>query len=268
MAIIPNSLSKIGIKTHFLCYASVFHKRLLPSVNEFCYNVFYLLIDISKTKELETRFLSLNKFNIFSFYNQDHCKPNNTNLEVWIREILTQNNLNHKIQQIFLLTHPRILGYVFNPVSFWFCLNEKEELIAVLAEVNNTFGENHNYLIFNQNHAPISSEQWIIAEKEFHVSPFFKVSGSYKFRFIFTKTKVAAYIDYFEKDSSKQLITNVVCAKENLQDKTLLKAFLTIPFLTLKLIVLIHWQALKLLFKKNKYIPKPIQKNHNLTLSK
>ncbi len=257
----------MAIKNHFLCHASVFHKRLLPSVNQFCYKVFYLLIDISETKKLRTSLLSLNKFNLFSFYNKDHCKPNGKNLEIWIREILYKNNLNHKIHQIFLLTHPRILGYVFNPVSFWFCLNEKQELLAVLAEVNNTFGENHNYLIFNQNHAPISSEQWLSTKKEFHVSPFFKVSGSYKFRFIFTKTKVAAYIDYFEKDSSKQLITNVVCTRQNLEDKTLIKAFLAIPFVTLKLIFLIHWQALKLLLKKNRYITKPIQKNHNLTLS-
>lgn len=251
---------------HFICSAKVFHKRLQPNINQFCYNVFYLLIDIAEVANLKTRFLSLNKFNIFSFYNKDHAKPKGDNLEKWIKEILAQQNLNHKIKKIFLLTHPRVVGYVFNPVSFWFCLDENQQLLAVLAEVNNTFGENHNYLIFNQDHTPINQDSWIEAQKEFHVSPFYKVSGSYKFRFIFKENQIAAYIDYFEKDSSKQLLTSVICKKENLNDKILIKYFLAIPLVTLKLIILIHYQALKLLIKGNKYITKPEQKKHNLTL--
>ena len=256
------------IKSSFLCLAQVFHKRLAPSINQFSYRVFYICFDIAKTKNICSKFLSLNRFNFFSFYEKDHGRRDGSSLDSWIKEILLSQNINFHVKKIFLMTHPRILGYAFNPVSFWFCLNEQEELIAVLAEVNNTFGENHNYLIFNHDCSPIQSNQWFDADKQFHVSPFFEVKGSYKFRFIFDRNKIAAWIDYLSDSKQKSLLTNVVCRKINLNDRALLVQFFTIPLMTLKVITLIHWQALKLLFKGNKYIPKPIKLIKNLTINK
>lgn len=243
------------------------HKRLKPSVNQFSYRIFYLCFDISKTSQLASKFLSLNKFNLFGFYCKDHGKRDGSSLEVWIREILSAQNLNQRVRKIFLMTHPRILGYAFNPVSFWFCLDEEENLIAVLSEVNNTFGENHNYLVFNRNNSPITENQWFDAKKQFHVSPFFLVKGSYKFRFIFNQKKIAAWIDYFSDSVEKSLLTAVICKKENLSDFSLLRHFFKIPLMTVKVILLIHWQALKLLLKKNKYIPKPPKNSLNLTIN-
>lgn len=257
----------MAIKSSFLCSAKVFHKRLQPKINKFSYRVFYLCFDITKTQNLRSKFLSVNRFNFFSFYEKDHGKRDKTDLNFWIREILSQQNLNQKISKIFLMTHPRILGYAFNPVSFWFCLNEKEELITVLAEVNNTFGENHNYLIFNSDYSTIKSNQWFGADKQFHVSPFFEVKGSYKFRFIFDENKIAVWIDYFANSNEKTLLTSVNCDNIALKDLNLIKQFFSIPLMTFKVIFLIHWQAIKLLFKKNKYISKPTPLTKKLTLN-
>ena len=251
-----------------ICLADVWHKRLLPSVNAFSYRVFYLCFDISQTQKITSKLLSWNRFNLFSFYDKDHFKEEESSLESWIRKILSNHNLDHKTKRIFLLTHPRILGYVFNPVSFWFCLDENENLIAVLAEVNNTFGENHNYLIFNHNYAPIEQNQWFDAKKEFHVSPFFEVQGSYKFRFIFNQNKVAAWINYLGDDGHKNLLTSVICKKIEASDSVLLRQFLLFPLMVFKVIFLIHWQALKIWVKGNKYIPKPIAKKFKLTINK
>jgi DUF1365 family protein len=251
-----------------LCLAKVWHKRLKPSINSFSYRVFYLCFDVAKIAEIRSKFLSLNRFNLFSFYEKDHGKRDGSGLEVWIRKILAQHDLNDSTKRIFLFAHPRVLGYVFNPVSFWFCLDAKENLIAVLCEVNNTFGENHNYLVFNRNHSPIQPNQWLEAEKEFHVSPFFEVRGSYKFRFIFNEKQVAAWIDYLLEDQQKNLLTSVICRQVKPSNSKLLLQFFTIPLMTLKVVFLIHYQALKLVLKKNKYIAKPKQKSIQLTLIK
>lgn len=251
-----------------LCISDVWHKRLKPSVNSFSYLVFYLCFDISKTKNLCSKFLSLNHFNLFSFYNKDYGKRDESSLEDWIREILTKHELDNCIKRIFLFTHPRVLGYVFNPVSFWFCLDNKENLMAVLCGVSNTFGENHNYLIFNHDHSPIQANQWFEAKKEFHVSPFFEVKGIYKFRFIFNQKKIAVWINYLSDNKQKSLMTSMICRKiENLSDAKLIWQFFIIPLMTFKVFFLIHYQALKLVIKNNKYIPKPRQKSTRTTLN-
>lgn len=248
-----------------LCHAKVMHKRLQSKVNQFTYKVFYLCFDIAKTAKLQSKFLSVNRFNLFSFYNRDHGKRDKSSLESWIQEILRSKNLNEKVTQIFLLTHPRVLGHVFNPVSFWFCLDVKKNLIAVLCEVNNTFGENHNYLICNKDHAPIEQNQWFESNKDFHVSPFFQRTGKYQFRFFFDEKSIAADINYFCDGAQKSLITTLRSKNEKLSDSLLIKAFCNIPLMTLKVIFLIHYQALKLVIKGIKYVPQPQKKTFNLT---
>ena len=252
------------INNFSICLAGIWHKRLRPSVNEFFYRVFYLCFDVTKTPEIISKLLSWNRFNLFSFYDKDHAKLDGANLENWIRDILSNHDLSGKTKRIFLLTHPRVLGYVFNPVSFWFCLNDKEELIAVVAEVNNTFGENHNYLIFNPDHAPIGPNQWFDAKKEFHVSPFFTREGKYRFKFDYTHEKFVVFIDYFNEEKLL-LNTSLVALRKPLNDINLIKAFFTIPFVTFKVIILIHYQALKIVFKGIKYIKKPAQLSNKIT---
>lgn len=268
----------------FLSIAKVFHKRLSPRVNQFSYDVFYLGFDIAKISQIRRALLGVDSFNIFSFYSKDHggrdCgkgsgplrgqtpkHSSENNIEQWIRQILDEKNLNQKVKNIFLVTHPRLFGYVFNPVSFWFCLDENKNLIAVLCEVNNTFGEHHDYLIFNHNHAPIEENQEFEAQKDFHVSPFFTREGKYKFRFKFSSKNIFVAINYFSNDDQPLLLTTVSCKNIALNNRNLLKLFFAIPFVTFKVLALIHFQALKIIFKKIKYIKKPQQKTHKITFN-
>ncbi len=247
---------------HKFCQAKVFHIRNFPKKNSFLYNVYYLLFDIEKIP-FKSKFLSFEKFNLFSFYSKDHCKHNQAeNLTDWIYNILREENI--KPYKVFLMAHPRVLGYVFNPVSFWFCLNEKEELIAVLAEVNNTFNEAHSYLIYNQDKSPITKNQEHFAKKEFHVSPFLKREGKYRFKFDYNAQKIRVFIDYFFEDKL-MLQTSLNSECKPLSDWQLIKSFFTIPFLTFKVIILIHYQALKIVFKGIKYIKKPVPLSHQIT---
>jgi len=251
---------------HNLCFAKVFHKRFWPRQNQFLYQVYYLLINLDEIEKIKSKFLSLNKFNIFSFYNKDHAKHNqikgSNNLRNWINNILKAENIEAK--KVMLLCHPRIFGYVFNPASFWFCFDEKDRLIAVLSEVQNTFGEAHSYLIYNQNLEEILPSQEHFAKKEFHVSPFFKREGKYRFKFDYSREKIKVFIDYFDEDKLL-LQTYLVAVSKPINDYELTKAFFAIPFVTLKVIILIHYQALKIVFKGIKYVKKPSQLSNRIT---
>jgi hypothetical protein len=152
---------------------------------------------------------------------------------------------------------PRVLGYAFNPVSFWLCLDEKKNIRAVLCDVNNTFGENHKYLCSNEKASVIKPEHWIEAEKLFHVSPFLKREGKYEFRFSLKNKDLKIWINFYNKEGKKQLITSLIGTLESLTKHSLRKNFWKHPLVTLKTIYLIHWQALKLILKGIKYIPKP-----------
>jgi len=276
---------------HKFCKAKVFHARNFPKKNSFLYNVYYLLLDIDYL-ETKTKFFSFNKFNLFSFYKKDYLKiSDQNNWPLSLRDTATRptlvgnptrmsmghagNNLRNAIEDILnkenikphkvlLMTHPRLFGYAFNPVSFYFCLNEKDQLISVLAEVNNTFGETHYYLIYNQDHSLIDGAQDHFAKKEFHVSPFFKREGRYRFKFEYNPQKIKVFIDYFS-DNKLMLQTSLIADVKPLSDWRLIKAFFTIPLLTLKVIILIHYQALKIILKGIKYITKPAQLSNKIT---
>lgn len=248
----------------FITKAKVFHKRLNPIINKFTYEVFYICFNIEDLSKINSKFLSVDKFNLFSIYQKDYGLKDGSNIKDWIYGIVKDYKISN-VDKIYLLTHPKILNCGFNPVSFWFCLDKDEDIVAVLAEVNNTFRECHKYLIFNEDGSPIKSDQWLEAKKDFHVSPFYMIKGHYKFRFQFSKKRVAIWIDYY--DDKKTLLTSLIGNNINLSDKIILKSFFKYPFMLLKVITLIHWQALKLFIKGAKYIKKPDQKKHNLTLS-
>ncbi len=250
-----------------LVNASVMHKRLRPRINQFVYKAYYICFNIAKISELKSLFFSINKFNIFSINNRDYGAKDGSNIESWIRKILQEENIKAD-GEIFLFTHPRVFGYVFNPVTFWFCLNAKSQLIAVLAQVNNTFGEHHNYLIFEKNGDAINEQKFYEANKEFHVSPFMNLEGKYQFRFVFKEQKIAVFINYYNNLGEEMLLTSVIGKRLNLKAATLFKNFFSIPFLTFKVITLIHYQALKLVIKKIKYIAKPIKPINKITKSK
>lgn len=256
----------MAIESKFISYSDVFHKRTTPRENAFNYHVFYICFDINKINDLKSKLFSINRFNIFSFYEKDHGLKDGSSIKDWAQNLFKSHNIQN-IDKIFLHTHPRIFGYVFNPVSFWIALDKNENIRAIIAQVNNTFNESHCYLIYNHDGSQILPDQWFEADKEFHVSPFYQTEGSYKFRFIFNQKNIAVWIDYFINE--KTLLTSVVSKKRvSLNDINLAQALIAIPFMTLKVIILIHWQALKIFIKKIKYIPKPLQRNIKITQNK
>lgn len=247
--------------------AKVMHKRFFPKVNAFTYGAYYLALPLSKLHhEITTENFAINKPGILSFYEKDHGDYQG-NLHGWVNNILKDNKLDNKVSDIILIAMPRILGYVFNPVSFYFFLDEKANLRAVLCEVNNTFGETHSYLCANKNGSIINSDDWLEANKLFHVSPFLEREGYYKFRFSLKDNKLGIWIDFYNKDAKKQLVTSLVGSLQPLTKSNLRKAVLKHPLVSLKTIFLIHWQAIKLIAKGIKYIPKPKQLKERLSHS-
>lgn len=230
--------------------AHVVHKRLFPKVNAFHYGIYYLALPLPAASV---------PGRLASFHREDVGLRDGSDPTPWVRDILAEYDLDHKTQHIILVTMPRVLGYVFNPVSFYFCMDDSHALRAVLCEVHNTFGEQHNYLCANADHAPITADQWLEAEKVFHVSPFLKRHGDYKFRFDFTADALGIWIDYYDADQQKQLVTSLTGTFAPLTSQALQHAFWRHPLVAVKAISLIHWQALKLLLRGIRFITKPAQ---------
>jgi DUF1365 family protein len=238
------------------------HGRLIPKRNFFTYGIYYLFLPLS---QLENLLIKDKHFAPISFCPNDHGPCDGSDLNVWIRNILAEYGLSEANGEVTLVCMPRILGYVFNPVSFWLCQDKDGHLRAVVCEVNNTFGERHNYICAHEDHRPITSGDTLRGNKVFHVSPFLKREGAYEFRFDLKEDTFGVWIDFYNADAKKQLVTSLTGSMISMTSKTLRKAFWRYPLVTLKAIILIHWQALKLIFKGIKYIPKPPQKQKNLT---
>jgi len=235
--------------------SKIFHKRFLPKINKFNYSGFYVKFSIEDLHKLESKFFSLNKFNLFSFYEKDHGYRDGSSLSLWVSETLSKAGIKNFSGKVILQAFPRVLGYVFNPVCFWYCYSGNA-IVAIICEVNNTFGENHNYVIKN-----VTNEKIKILPKEFHVSPFYDIKGEYKFDF--TKKNFVKIGYYF--DGELQLNTGIMGKEIRWSDLNLLKIFLRYPFYTLIVIMLIHFQAIKLYFKRIKYFSKPIKLSKDTT---
>lgn len=253
----------MAIKNNYLLLADVMHERLQPKNHKFIYKGFYLAFPLSKISQIKNKILAYNKPGIFSFYDKDHGTKDGSKLDVWIRNILKKENVNGADGEIILVTYPRVAGFLFNPVSFWFCLNKKNDLVAVLAEVNNTFGESHNYLI-TKDSGSITKDDWLEAKKVFHVSPFMEVKGKYYFRFYYTEEKIAVWLNY-ETDSGMMLKTYIIGERDNLNTGSSLKMLLRFPFITIVTLFRIHLHAVKLFIKGIKFYKKPEPPKDELT---
>lgn len=245
----------MGLEPSIL-FGNVMHKRLFPKVNSFAYGIYYLVFPLSAAKNLPIPF---NRRGFLSFYDRDHGACDGSDLESWARGILADYKITQADGEIVLVCMPRVLGYVFNPVSFWLCRDKAGALRAVLCEVHNTFGERHTYICAHTDHSAILPADILKAEKVFHVSPLLKREGHYTFRFDMSEKKFAAWIDFHDGAGRKQLVTALNGALEPMNAASLRKAFWRYPLVTFKAIVLIHWQALKLLAKGIGYIAKPLQ---------
>lgn len=248
--------------TPSMLFGTVMHKRLLPKINAFQYGIYYMAFPLSK---IDTLPMARNRFSLLSFYDRDHGERNGRSLEKWARNILSEYQITDADGEIVLVCMPRVLGYVFNPVSFWLCYDKNQNIRAILCEVRNTFGERHTYLCAHDDGRPIEGNETLTGQKVFHVSPFLKREGHYTFRFDIQETKMGVWIDFYNDDGNKQLITSLIGTLKNMTSSTLNYAFWRYPLVTLKAIFLIHWQALKLVAKGIKYIPKPQQEKDKIS---
>jgi len=225
----------------------VMHRRLRPAVHAFVYPVFYIQLPVRDLAAGNCRIFSVDRGNLLSFHTRDHGARDGSPLLPWIQAQLRQRGLPDD-GEITLQCFPRVLGYVFNPVSFWFCRNRAGELIAVLAEVNNTFGGRHSYLLHNPAGAPLVDGQELRAEKCFHVSPFNEIAGGYRFRFHLARGQEIARIDY--DDAEGELLHTAISGKAQAWSAgALLGTFARMPFLTAGVMIRIHWQAFRLWLK-------------------
>ncbi|MFO1371821.1 MAG: DUF1365 domain-containing protein [Candidatus Competibacteraceae bacterium] len=230
-----------------LFLGQVMHRRLRPAVNAFVYPVFYVQLPVNALATASGPLFAVDRPNLLSFHQKDHGPRDGRLLWPWIQEQLRARGLPDD-GDIVLQTFPRVLGYVFNPVSFWFCHNRAGALIAVLAEVNNTFGGHHHYWLRNPDGSPLRDGQILKADKAFHVSPFCTVQGGYRFRFQCERGVSRVRIDY--DDGEGELLLTAISGKpQPWTTRSLLAAFLRMPFLTAGVMARIHWQALRLWFK-------------------
>ncbi len=244
--------------------ANVMHGRLFPKRNNFTYGIYYLSLPLSQLNETA---LAYNKFGALSFHDKDHGACDGSSLQNWAKSLLARYKLDQADGEIVLVCMPRVLGYVFNPVSFWLCYNQDHSLRAVICEVHNTFGERHSYICAHEDQRPILKNDVLEGQKLFHVSPFLAREGKYHFRFDVFSRNFAAWIDYYDHEGKKQLVTSLIGAKIVLNKDNLSHVFWRYPLVTIKAITLIHWQALKLISKGIKYIKRPEQlfKKHSAT---
>jgi DUF1365 family protein len=237
-----------------LLVADVAHARHMPKRNAFHYGVYYLCFALDDLSQLgKLSLLSYNRFNLFSFHDRDYGKRDGSSLDEWIHGMLKEWDIPQADGRIILLTLPRLMGYVFNPVSFWFCLDKQGGLRAVLSEVSNTFGDRHCYISFHDDRRPITQNDLLRADKVFHVSPFIEIKGHYMFRFAYRENKVGVWIDHHD-ENGLMLTTSLIGKRQPLTSGGLLKCFFRYPLVTLKVISLIHYQALKLWLKGIRYI--------------
>ena len=225
----------------------VTHRRLRPRRHRLRYSIFYLLIDLDEIDRLprSLRLFSHNRFNLFSVNDRDHGDGSEATLRQQVQCHLRDAGIEAG-GPIRLLTMPRILGYVFNPLSIYFCHRTDESLAAILYEVNNTFGQRHNYLI------PVAAgSNGVIRQqspKSLYVSPFMTTDMNYFFAVAPPAESLAVSVAGHDVEGPL-IVARLVATRRALTDASLLRAFLIYPLLTLKVIAAIHWEALLLWLK-------------------
>lgn len=242
-------------------YGTVRHARSRPTAHAFEHRAFFLRLPLRTLAERPWpfRLLARNGRGLFALNDADH--GDGRPLIAWIDDLLRRAGIGDADGEVWLHTFPRVAGYVFNPVSFWFCERGDGRLRAIVCEVNNTFGERHAYLLAHDDGRAIAWGEPLHTRKVFHVSPFCRVEGDYRFRFVLTgdaPARFVARIDYHDRVAAEPLLrTSIAGALWPLTEARLASAFFAYPLFTLGVIARIHWHALRLWIKRVPFFSRP-----------
>ncbi|MGV6857819.1 MAG: DUF1365 domain-containing protein [bacterium] len=247
----------IDTETACLYRAQVMHQRFKTVDYHFHYRIFSLLLDIDTIPEVAaaSRLFSFNRFNLLSFHASDHLPAGETDLRAWANGVLDRAGIDGDRLRIRLLCFPRVLGWVFNPLSLWYCETPEGRPAAVIAEVRNTFGERHSYLL----KPSAEHEGWPLLQrhrKDFHVSPFIGMQAEYAFRLPRPDERLSVLIREFEGEEL-MLVASQTGVRKPFTDWELLRQAASVPLQTLKVLAAIHWQALKIWLKGGQFHHKP-----------
>jgi DUF1365 family protein len=239
----------------------VTHKRFKPVKHFLKYKTFSLLIDLDEIIQLDSKIsiFSHNRFNIFSFYDEDHGERDGSNLKKWVLVNIKKFNIQGKINKIKILCYPRIFGYVFNPLSIFYCY-EDDKLKAIFYEVKNTFNEQHTYIFKIKNNEEIIQK----CKKKFYVSPFMDMETYYNFKLLNPNNKLSVFIK--QTDSVGTILTATQTGeKKEFSFKQLVKNFFKYPLMTTKIIISIHYEAFLLWKKGAVYRKRNVKFKNNLS---
>lgn len=236
--------------------ARVMHQRMVPLRHGFDYRVFYLWLDLDELGALDERLwlLSRDRFNLFSFYARDHLGGEVVDLKQGVLDYWAAHGVDvSSITHVRMLAFPRVLGYIFNPVTFYYGFAADGRAVAALAQVTNTYREQKLYLL----PSPTADGQFrLVTPKHFYVSPFSSLELNFDFQLAVPEEKLRIGVDDLDKDGGKVLVSLLTGKRYPLTDRKLLGCALKYPLLTLKVIALIHWHALRLWLRKLPVFPK------------
>ncbi len=241
----PPSRALLGV-------GQVRHRRLRPREHAFAYPTYFLMLPLRSLRLQADAALRRNRWGWLSFYDADHGDGRADAL-AWLDEVLAAEGVKDALGEVWLHAYPRVLGYVFKPVSFWYCQRLDGSLAAIVVEVNNTFGERHCYLLAG---ADVALGRELQTRKVFHVSPFCAVQGRYRFRFMRTAQRTVARIDH-DDEVGALLQTSVSGRLQALTPAAVRQAFFGMPLMTLGVLLRIHLQAMRLWLKKLPFFSKP-----------
>lgn len=257
---------KAGTAEAGVLYAArVSHRRRIAPLYRFVYRVGYALWDVDRIDEAVRglHFASYNRFNLLSVHDADHGDGTRGGLRRWAESLLREAGIEPDGGRIRLLALPRVLGFAFNPIAMWYCEDRAGRLQALIAEVNNTFGEKHCYLLDARAREDAAStsealayEQPLFKDKCFHVSPFLEVAGRY--RFVLSEPGERLRLAIHESRDGLPVLDAVLAAERRpLNDTQIMKWVLGMPWMTLKVVAGIHWEALKIWLRGAGFHSKP-----------
>lgn len=251
-----------------LLSATVGHERFTPKRNAFTYQVYYVITPVTDDTVPAPALFSFNRFNILSMHTKDHGPKDGSSWRAWIAAQCMRRGMHLAPEDtVLLIAHPRLFGYAFNPISYWLIYEKDSYLKAVLCEVHNTFGDDHNYLLLHDDFTAIEPAHLFSAKKHLYVSPFNTVApGSYTFTFAALPETFKSVINYFENDAHI-LNTYMGGARTPLTTQAICTVLVTYPLMTLLVVWRIHWQALRLYLKgvQNTLAKRPARTSNETT---